>query len=197
MEKFQIKNRYTGAVLFAHEPLADQVSGMAARHALEAAVKTGANLRGANLRGANLCDANLRGANLRGANLRDAYLCGAYLRGADLRDADLTGADLTGANLTGAYLCDANLRGAYLGEKIKMVGDRPMLQISPIGSRSDTLHIYLTDAGMHIRAGCFFGPREKFVEALTKEHGENIHGVEYRAALALADAHAELWTPKQ
>ena len=57
----QIKNRFTGAILFTHE---------------------GADLRGANLRGADLEGADLEGADLEGADLE-----GANLRSADLRGA--------------------------------------------------------------------------------------------------------------
>ena len=94
MSTIQIKHRYTGAVLYEHEPTDEQqASGLAMRAALEAAVKCDANLSGANLRGANLSDANLSGANLRGANLRGAYLSGANLSGAYLRDANLSDAN--------------------------------------------------------------------------------------------------------
>ena len=114
------------------------------------------------------------------ADLRGAYLGGAYLRGADLRDAYLGGADLR----------DANLRGK------KLVGDRPFLAIGPIGSRSDHLQAFITDAGVMIRAGCFFDTRDQFELAIAETHGMNNHGTEYLAALALIDAHAELWAPK-
>ncbi len=77
--KQQIKNRYTEAVLFECDVPNDvQASGLAMRHALEQAVKAGANLAGANLAGANLA-----GANLAGAYLAGAYLAGAYLAGAN------------------------------------------------------------------------------------------------------------------
>lgn len=124
--------------------------------------------------------ANLRGADLRGANLGDANLYGANLRGADLGGADLGG---------------ANLRGANLGGK-KLTGDRPFFTIGPIGSRSDYLQAFITDAGVMIRAGCFFDTRDQFELAIAETHGMNNHGTEYLAALALIDAHAELWTPK-
>jgi len=74
--KYQIKHRYTNAVLFECE-LTEQESGIAARHALEKAVAANANLSDANLSGAYLSYANLSGANLRGANLSGAYLRGA------------------------------------------------------------------------------------------------------------------------
>ena len=48
-----------------------------------------------------------------------------------------------------------------------------------------------------IRAGCFFDTRDQFEEAIAVTHGMNEHGTEYLAALALIDAHAELWAPKQ
>ena len=98
----EIKQRYTGAVLFAFDVPEGVASGMAVRHALEAAVKSDANLRDAYLSGADLRDAYLRGADLRGADLRGADLRGADLSGADLRGADLSGADLSGAGLSGA-----------------------------------------------------------------------------------------------
>jgi uncharacterized protein YjbI with pentapeptide repeats len=75
-----------------------------------------ADLRGANLRGADLRDADLRDANLRGADLRDAYLGDADLRDADLGDADLRDAYLGDADLRDADLGDADLRGANLGD---------------------------------------------------------------------------------
>ncbi len=175
----QIKHRYTGAVLFEGE------AGMTTRQVLEKATASKADLHGANLGGANLCGANLGGANLYGADLY-----GADLRGADLYGANLRGADLYGANLRGA-----NLRGADLGGK-KLTGDRPFFTIGPIGSRSDYLQAFITDAGVMIRAGCFFDTRDQFELAIAETHGMNNHGTEYLAALALIDAHAELWTPK-
>ena len=96
-QKYEIKNRFTGEVLFSCDIPEGMESGMIARHALETAIADGANLEGAELEGENLWDANLRGANLQGANLR----------GANLEDANLEGANLDGANLRGA-----NLRGA-------------------------------------------------------------------------------------
>ena len=119
MTQHEIKNRWTGEVLFTCEVPEGMESGMIARHAVEAAIANGANLRGANLEDANLRDANLRGANLRDANLRDANLRGANLQYANLQYANLQGADLRDANLQyanlqGADLRDANLRGANL-----------------------------------------------------------------------------------
>ena len=174
--KIVIKHRYTGVVLFEHEATDEQQSsGIALRAALEAACNADANLGGADLCGAYLSRADLRGANL----------CGA-----DLRDADLRGANLSGADLRGANLCGADLGGGK-----KLVGDRPVLTIGPIGSRSDYLQAYVTDAGVMVRAGCFFGARDEFEAAVKKTHGDRAHGREYVAALALIDAHARLWTP--
>ena len=96
-QNYEIKNRWTGEVLFSCEIPDGMESGMIARHAVETAIAEDADLRGANLGGANLRDANLGGANLRYANLRDANLGGANLRGADLMDADLWDADIWGA----------------------------------------------------------------------------------------------------
>ena len=191
-DKITIKHRYTGAALFEYQPTAEQqASGLAMRTALEAATKRGAYLRGADLGGANLRGANLGGAYLRGVDLRRANLDGAYLGGAYLR-----GADLGGAYLRGADLRRADLRGANLDGK-KLVGERPILMISPIGSRSDYLTAYMTDAGVYLRTGCFFGSVEDFAEKCIKTHGDNEHAQEYAAALELVACHARLWAAKE
>ena len=77
--KFEIKNRWTGAVLFTADVPDETKSGLITRVALEQAVAGGTDLSGADL-------------------------SGAYLSGADLRGTDLSGADLSGADLSGAYL---------------------------------------------------------------------------------------------
>lgn len=102
--KFEIKNRWTGSVLFRHEKENNTL-----KDTVEQAIKEGANLEGANLEGAYLEGANLEGADLGGADLEGADLGGANLEGAHLRGANLEGANLRGANLRGAYL-----RGAYI-----------------------------------------------------------------------------------
>src|SRR5690606_20851960 len=100
-----------------------------------------------------------------------------------------------GAVLDSVDLYGANLRGAYLysedGEKLTLVGSRPILQICPIGSEWGTLIAYLTDRGVYLSLGCFFGTREQFADT----HGDNEHAEGYRAALALIDAHERLWMP--
>jgi hypothetical protein len=152
---------------------------------------TGANLTAADLTSANLTRADLTRANLTGANLTAADLTSANLDGANLTGANLTGADLDGANLTSANLCGAN------GEKLTFISNRPFLSIGPIGSRSDYLQAFITDAGIVLSTGCFrYGTIAKFREELAKTHGDNVHAQEYEAALVLIEAHARLWTPK-
>jgi len=137
--KFEIKNKWTGVILFSMETDSFRTCVEAARAGLgyadlgyvnlsfadlggaklTGAKLTGANLKAANLRGADLGGANLKAANLRGvdlryANLSHAHLKGANLRGANLTDANLTGADLTDTDLGCANLTDANLTGADL-----------------------------------------------------------------------------------
>src|SRR5690606_27000201 len=81
------------------------------------------------------------------------------------------------------------------GEKLTLVGSRPILQICPIGSTWGTLIAYLTDRGVYLSLGCFFGTREQFGTELADTHGDNEHAEGYRAALALIDAHERLWMP--
>ena len=105
--KFQIKSRWSDAVLFEGE-YASQ------KECLQNAVEKKANLNGANLTRANLTRANLDGANLDGANLTRANLYGANLTRANLDGANLNGANLYVANLTRANLYVANLTRANL-----------------------------------------------------------------------------------
>jgi hypothetical protein len=125
--KIEIKNRFIGSIIFSIET--DSI-----KLAVEAAIKSKAdlssadlsyaNLRSAdlsyadlsyaNLSYANLSYANLSYANLRSADLSYANLRSANLRSADLRSADLSYANLSSANLSYANLSSANLRSADL-----------------------------------------------------------------------------------
>ena len=173
--KHQIKHKHTGAVLFECELPDDTPAGLIDRHALEKATASGANLAGAYLAGADL-----DGANLTRANLAEANLAGADLDGANLAGANLARADLDGANLDGAML----------------VGERPIFQIGPIGSRYSYFTAYITTEGVKLRTGCFFGTVEEFNKKLSKEHGDNDHAKEYQAALLMIKSHADLWMPE-
>jgi len=103
-------------VLFAAQVDAAIPADQRTKMAVEAAIKSRADLSGANLSGAYLSDANLSGADLRWAYLRWAYLSDANLSGADLSGADLSRAGLNGADLSRADLSDANLSGANLSD---------------------------------------------------------------------------------
>jgi hypothetical protein len=111
MIKFEVRNRFTGAVQFTAEIDCTDDAPRYVKLGLSVrwAIASDANLYDADLRGANLCGANLYRADLSGADLR-----GAILSGADLRDAILYGANLYGANLYGADLSGADLCGADL-----------------------------------------------------------------------------------
>ncbi len=135
MPHYQIKNIWTGAVLF-------EGNFGTMRLCVEAARNGAADLRYADLSGANLSAANLRAANLSAANLSGAYLSGANLRGVYL----------SGANMRGANLSDAYLRDAYLsGEKLVGAPLRRAL-------RADGYEFYLwpTANGWRVQAGCRF-----------------------------------------
>lgn len=107
---------------------------------------------------------------------------------------NLVGAHLAGAHLDGAYLDGVHLAGAHLAGDL-LAGERPIFQIGPIGSRCDYFTAYLTTDGVKLRTGCFFGTVDEFTAKLFKEHGDNIHAREYRAAIELIQCHTELWPP--
>jgi len=105
---FEIKQRFTGTVLFTIECGSLKIC-------VETAMKVGANLAGANLAGANLV-----GANLAGANLVGAYLAGANLADAYLADANLAGANLAGAGYPDGWACWAYLKKDNGGVRIRV-----------------------------------------------------------------------------
>ncbi len=140
----QIKNRWTGAVIFEIAATARLTGakfgariGFAARKAIEGR----ASLMCADLPGANLAGANLAGADMTCANLTRADLTGADLTRADLRCADLTYADLTGADLTGADLTGANLK-SRISQKARRMAAGPALR-----DALDAVVALLPDAG--------------------------------------------------
>ena len=100
-------------------------------------------------------------------------------------------ANLCRANLRGANLRGADLRGAN-GKTIKLVGKRPVLQIGPLGSRADTLLAFVTDDGVWVRAGCFWGSLLDFAAAVDRTHGTNEHAQEYGLAIQMIKLHASL-----
>jgi uncharacterized protein YjbI with pentapeptide repeats len=128
--KFDIRNRFTGAVQFTAEiDCADDVPtsikiGLAVKWALEnRASLAGARLDRASLVGASLDGASLDGASLVGARLDRASLDRASLDGASLAGASLDGASLVGARLDRARLYRASLAGARL-DGASLVGAR-------------------------------------------------------------------------
>ena len=108
--------------------------------------------------------------------------------------AALESAVTSGANLRGAYLSGAYLSGAD-DNRLTLTGDRPFLSIGPIGSEHGDLNVYLTDYGVYVRRGCFFGSIDEFRAAVDRKHGGGNHAREYRAAIALIEAHAAIWSP--
>ena len=116
----------------------------------------------------------------------------ANLDGANLGGANLDGANLYGANLGCANLNRARLDGANLDGK-KLIGKRPVIQVGPIGSRSSYLVGYLVEDGIAIKAGCFFGTLEEFVERVKYTHDDNEHSREYAAAIEMIKAHDKIW----
>ena len=114
-----------------------------------------------------------------------AVKSGADLSRANLSGADLSGADLSGANLYGANLSGANLYGANNNKKVSLIGDYPVFQITPIGSRQSTLVAFNTSEGILVRTGCFYGSLDSFVAAVKKSHSGNQFEREYLAAVEL------------
>ena len=141
---------------------------------------------------ANLSEANLRGADLSGSNLSKANLCEANLSGADLSGAILSKANLCGANLYEANLRGANLRGADLSRAI-LRGAKGIISIGPIASEGRTIYAVNHIDKIMVQAGCFWDDLEEFKQAVEEKHGDNPHGVAYRAAIEFILAYAKTY----
>ncbi len=135
---------------------------------------------------------SIAGAVLYAAEVEDSIPSGLQLQAA-LEKATSGRANLSGANLRDAYLRGANLGGAKLTDELTLVGERPVFTLGPIGSRADLFIGYVTNQGLRVRAGCFFGTPEEFTAALEAEHGTNTFAREYLRALELLELHAELY----
>ena len=145
--KFEIKNRWTGAVQFACDLSAD-VAGKSYRFQLGFAVKAAAAAK-ANLSDANLWRADLSRADLSRADLSDANLSDANLSDANLSGANLSGANLSDANLSDANLSDANLSGADLSGADLSRADLSRADLSRADlSRADLSDANLSDANL-------------------------------------------------
>ena len=128
--KIEIKNIFTGEVIFSHESDNNTI-----RLTLELAVNKkqilrGADLRNAYLRNANLSYADFSGVYLRNANLSYANLRDTNLRDTDFRGADFRGADFRGADFRGADLNDADLRNTCIRNAIGNKKEIRSLQLS-------------------------------------------------------------------
>ena len=126
--KIEIKSRYDSSVLFTAEVGSWKLAveaGVKSRADLSRAALSRANLSGANLSLANLSLADLFRADLSGANLSGADLSGANLSGANLSGADLSGADLSGADLSLADLSRAKGCNPYRVTPLLVLLDQP------------------------------------------------------------------------
>ncbi len=80
---------------------------------------------------------------------------------------------------------------ARVGDWAKIVAS---MTICPIGSRQETLSMFLGDKGeLYAQTGCFWGSMSEFEAAVKKTHGDNEHGRAYAAAIRAARA---MWPAK-
>ncbi len=105
----QIKNRYTGGVIYEAE-------GLSMKDTLEKAVSDGTDLSRADLSHADLSHANLSGADLSDANLHRADLSDAGLFGAGLFGADLFKTNLLECHFEGTDMLNSKLAYTIFGQ---------------------------------------------------------------------------------
>lgn len=184
--KIEIKKLGTGEVLFSHD-VADNTFKLT----VEAAVNAGANLSYADMRGKDLTGAYMRGARMKCADLRYARMCGANIVNANMAGANMDKTYLNGVS----YGLNTNFEGVTIRADCKLVGERPIFQIGPIGSYCDYLVVYNTDKGLRFDAGDLGQVTREAFEArlsLPHRHRDSMYTEEYKAALAFIDARIKI-----
>ena len=185
--KFDVLNRFTGAVQFTAEIECkpDELLSVKLGLAVQWAIKSCAYLSGA----------YLSGADLRGADLRGAYLSRADLSRADLRGADLSCADLSGAKNADLVIAQTRILpdGDLIGWKKCKAGVIVKLRIPEAAKRShafgrkcraefaDVLEVIGAEVGIsshdgktEYRAGSRIVP-DSFDENWTEECSHGVH----------------------
>ena len=140
--KFQIKNRWTGSVIFTAEIDADESAPRSIKLGL--AVHIAVNEK-APLRGADLSGADLRGADLSGADLSDADLSGASLGAApvieDIHAKVYAAASQPGALDMGRWHCGTSHCRA--GWVVTLAGKEGLDLEAKIGTPAAAMAIYM------------------------------------------------------
>ena len=125
---FEIKNRFTGSVMFSLETESLKLC-------VEAAINSRADLSGADLSGATLSRATLYRADLSRATLYGADLYGATLSGADLSGAENAELIIARTQITpqeGSFVAWKKLSKGVIA---KLVIPHDALRVNSIGSR--------------------------------------------------------------
>ena len=88
---------------------------------------------------------------------------------------------------------------AWVWGNAKVCGDAEVfsvnhiLVIGPAGSRSDfTTFFRDKDNEITVKCGCFLGKIDKFLEKVSRTHGDNKHALVYRAAVEVAKLQIDL-----
>ena len=68
-----------------------------------------------------------------------------------------------------------------------------MLVIGPIGSRNDFTTFYRDkDSEITVKCGCFLGKIDRFLEKVTRTHGDSKYAMVYRVAVEVAKLQIDL-----
>ena len=167
MIKFDIRNRYSGSVLYTAEIDCDESAPIG--------VKKGLAVICALDNGTDLSNAELKGTELRGADLDSANLGGADLFRADLSNANLINADLSGADLSRADLMGADLRYTKLERSNigRTKGIRAYATFGPIGMLQRYGYVILNDDfDPIVYLGCRAGTPKETYRAIKRKYGK-------------------------
>ena len=76
---------------------------------------------------------------------------------------------------------------AWVSGNARVSGNADYIQISPIGSRDDTVTFFKSKENtIFVNVGCFFGNIEKFKEKIEETHGNNKNAKAYLLAAEIA-----------
>lgn len=192
MKTIEIRHGNNHRVIFEHK-----VPHNTMKKTVEFAVRNKVNLVGASFINEKLDNVDFSEVDLTDVSFINCSLIRADFSKALLIDVSFEGSTLGGAYFHGAAMSDTMFKGAKFG-RLTVTGNRPFIQIGPIGSRGDRLLCFNMNKGIYVSTGCFFGSLKEFEAAVRKRDFHPNHCDDYLETIDYVRNHFNRWNaPKE
>jgi len=134
------------------------------------------------MRKATFNDATLTGVNFYRTDLKRADFSGAELDTVTFSDCNLWAADFTDVDLSRVTFHHCAMVGMIISRDLYLVGERPFLKVSDVGSEQEPVMLFVTDKGPMVQRGCFFDTLDAFGAAVRNNSSHfDLHENKYTA----------------